>query len=411
MTCLCNPARRLFVPSAFLGVQQQQRLVVTNTCRLPLQYSWHVVQQQQQQQGAASAAAQPRGHLGVSVVPAAGSLQPGQEVEVQLLLEPLAVGPADVLLSCNVAGTTDQPAGCLLSAQVEGLRVRHTISPPGAPAAASCSSDGGSANSSSGVEAAASTSAAVAGQPLVADFGVLALHQVGELLLTVSNLTSMEATVTAWVERFPSAAKAAGAADAQQQQMLRLTRASPQAGRQPSGSSSCSTGRLVLSTVAALPAGCSSGTGAARATQPPPGDAWPFRAPAGNAMMAARQLAAAAAAALADGRGCAVTLEPVDGGSCRSVPGWGSLQLRILAFNNMPGTYADTLHVQVRCVHARTSSMQRPCACAGPFNAAAACPPRRWRACLFAAFHCDWLWSAAPWSSAGSGCCCRASTN
>jgi hypothetical protein len=70
----------------------------------------------------------------------------------------------------------------------------------------------------------------------------------------------------------------------------------------------------------------------------------PFRAFAGNAMMAARQAAAAAAAALGpDAYGCAVQLLP---DACE-LPGWGSCILRLKAFNNLPGTYVDTLFVQV----------------------------------------------------------------
>jgi hypothetical protein len=70
----------------------------------------------------------------------------------------------------------------------------------------------------------------------------------------------------------------------------------------------------------------------------------PFRAFAGNAMMAARQAAAAAAAALGSGSaGCAVLLLPE---TCE-LPGWGSCVVRLQAFNNLPGTYVDTLFVQV----------------------------------------------------------------
>jgi hypothetical protein len=70
----------------------------------------------------------------------------------------------------------------------------------------------------------------------------------------------------------------------------------------------------------------------------------PFRAFAGNAMMAARQAAAAAAAALGpESKGCAVQLLP----EARQLPGWGSCLLRLQAFNSLPGSYCDTLYVQV----------------------------------------------------------------
>jgi hypothetical protein len=61
-------------------------------------------------------------------------------------------------------------------------------------------------------------------------------------------------------------------------------------------------------------------------------------------MMAARQAAAAAAAALGTGAaGCAVQLLP----DAVELPGWGSCLLRLQAFNNLPGSYFDTLYVQV----------------------------------------------------------------
>jgi hypothetical protein len=61
--------------------------------------------------------------------------------------------------------------------------------------------------------------------------------------------------------------------------------------------------------------------------------------------MAARQAAAAAAAALGSGSaGCAVQLLP----DTSHLPGWGNCVIRLQAFNNLPGTYVDTLFVQVR---------------------------------------------------------------
>lgn len=87
-------------------------------------------------------------------------------------------------------------------------------------------------------------------------------------------------------------------------------------------------------------------------TQPPSSSALatlqlrgPFRTFAGNAMMAARQAAAAAAAALGPcSSGCAVQLHPA---ACE-LPAWGGCVIRLQAFNNLPGTFIDTLYVQVR---------------------------------------------------------------
>lgn len=271
----------------------------------------------------------------------------------------------------------------------------------------------------------------VATEVVVADFGTVALHQPAELVLQVTNLTSIPTELRAWVAQFPAqnqvaAAQAAAtschqpvtgthrspassavpnaatatrlchspvwSAGSQQHQLSsksrtsspcsgspsahtrlsspqhkgrpvspehllsaacvawKLTRTDPgtHSGRRVDSSSSIAAEALI-STVNSIPqlaqmqasSTQSSGSGGSSVSATLKG---PFRAFAGNAMMAARQAAAAAAAALgSSSAGCAVHLLP---DACQ-LPGWGRSVLRLQAFNNLPGTYVDTLSVQV----------------------------------------------------------------
>lgn len=273
-------------------------------------------------------------------------------------------------------------------------------------------------------------SAPAASRQLAADFGVVLLHQTAELLLQVTNLTSIPSTVTAWMGHFaaqqslaatrslgsclaggssspwPFAAADPSAEDIQQLGTgIRTTAAhgssSPvrSAGsQQPEvhsrSSSPCSpslsshkrlsspkakgqisaaliAGKLsrtdpctytgsrvdssatirpdaLITTISNIsPGGSKRAIGSSSSSLLPSSSGslkGPFRAFPGNAMMAARQAAAAAAAALGSGSlGCAVQLLPE---ACQ-LPGWGSCLVRLQAFNSLPGSYVDTLFVQV----------------------------------------------------------------
>lgn len=424
------------------------------------------------------------GQIHLAVTPSTGQLEPGESVRLQLQLEPTAVGPVALLCCCQVPAMS-QLVGFLVTAQVGGLQVQYRIMrpedvpaqpqqqqqqhagsrasiPPGRRASSPTgrhskqSSRVGSAtapaaqagqqqlvqfnssfsaarhamhNSAESAGSAASTESAQSGsQVLAADFGVVSLHQPAELLLKVTNLTSIPSTVRAWMGHFAAQqlstgtaflgsrtagqssstwpfAGEAGAYSTQQEGPAagpahdgRARTPLRSAGSQlsaPSGRSSspCSPslsahrrqgspqprGQLSAAAVAgklsrtdpctytgsrdssvAIPAealittvstissqGSKQGvTGSGSSSMVLKG---PFKAFAGNAMMAARQAAAAAAAALgSEAYGCAVQLLP---DACE-LPGWGSCMLRLQAFNNLPGSYVDTLFVQVggRCL-------------------------------------------------------------
>jgi hypothetical protein len=467
-------------------MQQQRSITITNTSRLPLQFSWTM---QQLQLGAAkhsvlgAAAAQlikdsssssachtsagddsqPGqeqtqadliGQLSLHISPASGWLEPQQSLQLQLLLEPTRVGPVQLLCCCEVPAMS-QLAGFVVEAVVEGLQIGYAIERQPQLSQGSSSSRGGiqqllgdgvgESLSAAVIHGnAAETAEASAGQePLLADFGVTAIHQPCELVLRVTNLTSISTTYRAWVARFPAAAAAAeaeiqtgerstgrqqelqGSADgaaaavhsakgsrvgsaagmpistlpalpapAQQQQQLSTSRAlvaqftngssssgsqmwprRTGSGNQQQQQRSSIAARLAAAVSAGNAAGhalggslCSSAlltgnfTAAHLAGSLPKGLAGsalqqqqqqqqqsislpgPFRSSAGNIMMAARQVAAAAAAALGQSSsGCAVCVQPWAG----QLPGWGCVELQLLAYSNLPGTYVDELCIQV----------------------------------------------------------------
>jgi len=280
----------------------------------------------------------------------------------------------------------------------------------------------------------------VATEVLVADFGTVALHQPAELVLQVTNLTSIPTELRAWVAQFPAqnqgttsqtaaascdqpaagidrspassavpkAAAATGfchspvwSAASQQYQLSSKSRTSSPGSGSPSvhtrlnspqhkgrpgspehllsaasvawkltrtdpgthsgcrvGSSSSIAAEALVSTVNSIPqlaqmqasSTQSDGSAGSNGSSVSASLKGPFRAFAGNAMMAARQAAAAAAAALGSGSaGCAVHVLP---DACQ-LAGWGRSVLRLQAFNNLPGTYVDTLSVQVGGVFCR----------------------------------------------------------
>lgn len=488
---------RIHLKQAYLGVQQRRSITITNTSRLPLQFSWMVQQLQPHcRQSAAgsscassgdsgvascggdsyavrsigSASSSPAtpclGAFGVSMFPAAGRLEPQESQQLQLLLEPQRVGAVTLLCSCVVPAMS-QLVGFVVTAVIEGLQVAFELDRPvrqgcwvtGAAASSSTSSSVGASSrrlpSPSSVTAAAaaarvplvaagamaepgteSRQSEILSEPLLADFGVVAAHQPSELVLRVTNLTSIGTSLRAWVCRFPAATPTAVAAAAavtiedsgstqgvgiqeqrlqQQQQQLGMSSVTvSQGASQPSFTRSMPGYGLPVSTLPASPAAAApaqqqqqssikaeqlssvqqqqrrtfspqqqrqqqqqqpgiaarlaaavsggasgavgapcSGTkggvslGACSGTtgelvQHVPG---PFRSTAGNSMMAARKVVAAAQEALGERQhGCAVCIQP-----CTAIlQGWGSLELRLVAYNNLLGTYVDHLCVQVR---------------------------------------------------------------
>lgn len=63
------------------------------------------------------------GQISLSISPSTGQLGPGQSLQLQLHLEPLAVGPVALLCCCQVAAMS-RLVGFVLTADVEGLQVR-----------------------------------------------------------------------------------------------------------------------------------------------------------------------------------------------------------------------------------------------------------------------------------------------
>jgi hypothetical protein len=419
------------------------------------------------------------GKIQLAMKPSTGQLQPGESVRMELQLEPTAEGPVALLCCCQVPAMS-QLVGFLVTAQVGGLQVKYRVLRPVemsaqpqeqphagsraiSPSRRSASSPTGRHSKQSSRVGSAASSAAQAGQQqlvqfnssasaaqhaaheaaqsagsavlsesaqpgsdvLAANFGEVSLHQPAELLLQVTNSTSILSTVRAWMGHFAAQQLSAGTAllgstagqsistwpiaggigaystqrDATAAVPANNGRArSPlrSVGSQPSDADSRSSspfspslcaqrrqgspqhkGQLSAAAVAgklsrtdpctyigsrdtsvATPAealmttlsaisshgsmqGCKSGAGSGSSSIVLKG---PFRAFAGNAMMAARQAAAAAAAALGSGAfGCAVQLLP---DACE-LPGWGTCTLRLTSFNNLPGSYVDTLFVQV----------------------------------------------------------------
>lgn len=397
------------MPSAYLGVQQQRKLMITNNSRLPLQFAWAVQQQQQMQKytennksnklsATPTAAAGGGGSLKVTIIPAEGSLQPGEQRQVMLLLEPLTVGAAQVLCCCQVPGMP-MLCGVIITAVIEGLQVKYAVERPLQPSlAAAVTSMTATAAAAAGVSHGLQRSQQQQqrqddqikdGNPesiLVVDFGVVSLHQVGELLLRVTNQTSIDTTVRAWVSRFPAAAAAgllattaaAAGSGATAVRVMSPSSTSKQqldADRRRTGSPSAQRSHLLQQQqqqlsrrtqspssrsatqqqqqqqqqcgLAARLAQAVSGTGQPGRISPATGQLQgPFSAAAGNTAMAARLVAAAAAAALGDGcRGCAVVVDP----DAADLVGWGSVELRLIAYNNLPGTYVDYVNIQVGC--------------------------------------------------------------
>jgi hypothetical protein len=256
---------RVRLQRAYLGMQQQRSITITNTSRLPLHFSWTM---QQLQRGAARhstsgiaaatagstklleygssscsttdddagllvlgqspAAPAECGQLNLHISPANGWLQPQQSVQLQLLLEPTRVGPVQLLCCCEVPAM-NQLAGFVVEAFVEGLQVEYAIvrQPQqqqqqlwlqgGLEGLATAAELGSSSGGGRGLNAssAGESIAAAAAEPglLLADFDVTAIHQPCGLLLRVTNLTSISTSFRAWVARFPAAAAAAAAAD------------------------------------------------------------------------------------------------------------------------------------------------------------------------------------------------------
>lgn len=451
--------------------------MLTNTSRLPLQFTWslqqihHHQQRQQQQQLLRTAASskqdhqqqqqlasrsisscsssssrQPEGQLGVTIIPASGRLSPGENLQLQLLLEPLAVGPVKLLCMCSVPGMKTL-AGMVITAVIEGLQVAYAVEKPIQPSLAATVSSLGSPGQRQQQQQILEQQQLLQAQAglLVADFGVVTLHQVTELLLRVTNQTSIDTNVRAWLSRFPAAAAAGDSSSRGTGQQSGLAALGILHNSQQSGSSAqpqhqklsnmlapavtaaaagiAALGRLgspgnrtASSTLPGSPAAAAgSGATAVRAVQSSsrtnspiaarqqqscssslaqhqqqqqgrlqsgspafstsqqqqqqqqgvasrlaqtlsttgkPGFIsqatgqleGPFRASAGNTMMAARLIASAAAAALGGGcLGCAVDVQP----GLADLVGWGDVVMRLLAYNNLPGTYVDVLSVQV----------------------------------------------------------------
>jgi hypothetical protein len=272
--CLAFVVRRLRLQRAYLGMQQQRSITITNTSRLPSQFSWTMQQLQlgavqhstsgiaaatagstkllecrsgcsttegdgtlsvlRQPPAAAAtvAAAQQCGQLNLQISPASGWLQPQQSLQLQLLLEPTKVGPVQLLCCCEVPAMS-QLAGFVVEAFVEGLQVEYAIvrqpqqqqqqwlqcGLDSLAAAAELGSRGGTqqqlgqgSDARSAGESSAAAAAAADPGLLLADFGVTSIHQPCGLLLRVTNLTSISTSLRAWVARFPAAAAATAAA-------------------------------------------------------------------------------------------------------------------------------------------------------------------------------------------------------
>lgn len=480
--------RRVHLQRAYLGLQQQRSITITNTSRLPLQFSWtmqqlHAGAAQHSSSGMVAAAAAPKqltdgssssssdsanadadsqagpeqppgeasGHLALHISPASGWLQPQQSLQLQLLLEPTRVGPVQLLCCCEVLAMS-QLAGFVVEALVEGLQVDYAIVRQSQQTCSSHSSSsrggipqllGDRASRSAAGDDGSAAAAEARHEPLLADFGLTAIHQLSELVLRVTNLTSISTTYRAWVTRFPAAAAATSLAQLQSDPCDKAGVASSAgaaaAAQCTKGSRMSNAAGLPISTLPALPApaqqqqqlsalgvsgaqtmyvsssgssqgrprrtgsgnqqqrssiaarlaaavsagnaaaGCTLGTSLAAsalhtgsftaanlAVSVPSGLAGstlqqqqqqqlmqgtansvpgPFRSSAGNIMMAARQVAAAAAAALGQGTpGCAVCVQPAAG----QLLGWGCVELQLVAYSNLPGTYVDELCIQVR---------------------------------------------------------------
>jgi hypothetical protein len=434
-------------------MRQQRSITITNTSRLPLQFSWTM--QQLHVTAIRSAAAAPKlledssasfnadsgswtkqeqwvtaaleesGQLSLHMTPASGWLEPQQSLQLQLLLEPTCVGPVQLLCCCEVPAMS-QLAGFVVEAVVEGLQVGYEILRhpqelcKGSRDGMQQLLDGAASDSAAG-----NGDKAAVGEMLLADFGVTAIRAPSELVLRVTNQTSISTTYRAWVARFPAAA-----GDAQQQSVVCSMAVANSTGNEQGlqdsagalaavakNSRAGSTAGVPISTLQALsapaqqqlsasgvsgagaPANRSSSGGSlmqgrrtgsgnqqqrsgiaarlaaavsagnatagislgsslspsALLTGNPPGVissttsiatlSGPFKSSAGNYMMAARQVAAAAAAALgSSSAGCAVCVQP----SAGQLPGWGCVELQLVAYSNLPGTYVDELCIQVR---------------------------------------------------------------
>lgn len=414
---------RLDLATAYTGVPEQRVLTMRNTAQLPCDYEWMI-------EGIPGNT----GHMGMSITPCKGQLAPGEEVSLAVELQPSAVGTATMFGICHV-DAMPQPKGFKVTAHIEGLQVAYQVLPATAVQGLSYSTgdlarisshalastsapltDKYVRHNASGLKhvAAATASSNVAtcndvgetsppgiggGQHSIAsakgavfaDFGQVQIGTIAQLLLLITNLTSMPAAVHAWMGEFPAsvalsewqqqqqcggtlrqgdqklangftgsqslpgkqqhpantskASKQQQQPERQQQQGLTIGFRSTQRLSASNRSRSCSPnalsskGTTTKSTSHLLHSKYQpiSLSDAHETTMP-------FRTGKGNQMMAKRRGEQEAAVALGGGgKGLAVAVEPDEG----LLQPWSQLELDLVAYNNMCGDYVDTLHVQV----------------------------------------------------------------
>ncbi len=162
---------------------------------------------------------------------AQATLSAGQQLPIQATFTPTAIGPAEALVACCTPGP-NPPAGFSTVSHVRGLSVTYNIQtapfldpllPPLSPGRPI---DGTDTVSDSRQQADASTSAVLSdtqtypaadmptsgGKPglkhrqaVRADFGECSIGETKSLLLTVSNETLIEASVSLWLNTFQAA--------------------------------------------------------------------------------------------------------------------------------------------------------------------------------------------------------------
>jgi hypothetical protein len=468
-------------------VPQQLLLDVSNTSHLPLQFTWSVQQlqckgrQQLLQHGscdnddlatqgsdapagvqdgddsrestAEPAAVASSSHTQLQIIPQSGKLQPGEQQQLRLLLEPQAVGAMQLLCCCEVPGMK-QLVGFQVATYVEGLQVKYDVlkGPELCTAAGSVTLSSSSSSSSkltgsagstpparqgrlhaasskdykelhdvqsrevaaaAGVQSpvAGSTPAAEATTDLLIDYGVVGIHEVSEVVLRVSNLTSIGTKVQAWVGRFfaasqairPSAGAAlldvAAAADekvhCEQQQQQHLTVLQPAPGTrhasysplpdsaaaaagsgatavrmvqlQQQHSSAAVATQAAKSSNSSIPSSASrsgrhlSGKSAVQGTVKHAGIASKIALKSSGAagpLVEGPFRAAAGSSIMANRHASAISAAALGSSSLGCavevtpqedvLTAWGRCDLHLVAHNNLPGSYVDCLHVKVQ---------------------------------------------------------------
>ncbi|DBA92123.1 TPA: hypothetical protein ACH3X1_015848 [Trebouxia sp. C0004] len=206
-----------------LGVPRGCSLTLSNLTMLPTSFAWEAY-------GSGGVGVK-GGEMSVVVNPVQGLLEPGGQLPIQAIFTPTAIGPAEALTACCTAGPTP-PAGFSTVSHVRGLSVTYNIqtapnldplSPhvsPGRPIdrtdivsyshqQADASMSAVLSDTQTDPAAEKPTSGGKQGlksrQAVRADFGECSIGETKRLLLTVTNETPVEASVSLWLNTFQAA--------------------------------------------------------------------------------------------------------------------------------------------------------------------------------------------------------------